>query len=119
MTKQNGLCALFLLGDYILVGVAASMRVYLYVCECVQSYLCAFGGRGTHGSAQHLLDDVWQQADGDEQDDAEPGGAAGQHLHEHVVHPLVVQEGPAGGDTAQRDGLTRLQGTRYSSLFFE
>lgn len=60
----------------------------------LRPYLCTFGGCGTHCPAEDLLDDIWQQADGNKQDDAEPGWTAGQHLHENVVHPLVVQEGP-------------------------
>ena len=69
-----------------------------------RSYLCAFDGCGTQGPAEDFLYDIWQQADRDEQDDAEPGRAAGQHLHEHVVHPLVVQEGPA----QQQEGHKRV-----------
>lgn len=60
----------------------------------LRTYLCAFGGCGTHCSAEDLLDDIWQQADRNKQDDAQPGWTTGQHLHENVVHPLVVQEGP-------------------------
>lgn len=60
----------------------------------LRPYLCTFGGCGTHCPAEDLLDDIWQQADRNKQDDAEPGRTAGQHLHENVVHPLVVQEGP-------------------------
>lgn len=58
------------------------------------AHLCTFSGCGADGPAEDLLDDIRQQADGDEQDDAEPGWTAGQHLHEDVVHPLVVEEGP-------------------------
>lgn len=58
------------------------------------AHLCTFSGRGADGPAEDLLDDVRQQADGDEQDDAEPSRTTGQHLHEDVVHPLVVEEGP-------------------------
>lgn len=65
-------------------------------------YLCAFGGCGTHGPAEDLLDDIWQQADCNEEDDAEPGRTAGQHLHEHVVHPLVVQERPEQRNKRQK-----------------
>lgn len=65
-------------------------------------YLCAFSGCGTHGPAEDLLDDIWQQADCNEEDDAEPGRTAGQHLHEHVVHPLVVQEGPEQRNKRQK-----------------
>lgn len=60
----------------------------------LRPYLCTFGGCGTHCPAEDLLDDIWQQADRNKQDDAEPGRTTGQHLHENVVHPLVVQEGP-------------------------
>lgn len=65
-------------------------------------YLCAFSGCGTHGPAEDLLDNIWQQADCNEEDDAEPGRTAGQHLHEHVVHPLVVQEGPEQQNKRQK-----------------
>lgn len=75
--------------------------------QSLGAHLCTLGGGGTHGPAQDLLDDIWQQADRDEQDDAEPGRAAGQHLHEHVVHPLVVQEGPEqGGGESSHTVLT-------------
>lgn len=71
------------------------------------SYLCAFGGCGTHGPAEDLLNDIWQQADCNEQDDAEPGRTTGQHLHEHVVHPLVVQEGPEQKQDTENDQIFR------------
>ena len=67
-------------------------------------HLDAFGGGGPQCSTEHLLDHVGQQADGDEQDDAEPGRPAGQHLHEHVVHPLVVQEGPGRRGGSDEEG---------------
>lgn len=53
-----------------------------------------FTGCGTDGSAEDLFDDIWQQADCNEEDDAEPCRPAGKHLHKDVVHPLIVQEGP-------------------------
>ena len=71
------------------------------------SYLCTFGGCGTHGPAEDLLNDIWQQADRNEQDDAEPGRTTGQHLHEHVVHPLVVQEGPEQKQDTENDVIFR------------
>lgn len=66
------------------------------------AHLCTFSSCGTHGPAEDLLDDIGQQADGDEQDDAEPGRAARQHLHEDVVHPLVVEEGPEAAGVERR-----------------
>lgn len=74
-------------------------------------HLCTFSGCGADGPAQDLLDDIRQQADGDEQDDAEPSRTAGQHLHEDVVHPLVVEEGPEeerGGEKKKRRKQTLL-----------
>lgn len=70
-------------------------RCIMCVCVCVCfAHLNAFCGGGPQGPADDLLDHVRQQTDDDEQDDAEPGRTAGQHLNKHVVHPLVVQEGP-------------------------
>lgn len=65
------------------------------LCPPPQGYLHSLGGTGPQLPAQHLLEDVRQQADGDQQDDGQPGRAAGQHLYEYVVHPLITEEGPA------------------------
>lgn len=80
----------------------------------MRSYLCTFGGCGTHCSAEDLLDDIWQQADRNKQDDAEPGWTAGQHLHEDVIHPLVVQEGPE--QKQERETTVNFSGMSYSTL---
>lgn len=58
-------------------------------------YLCSLGGAGPQLPAQHFLEDIRQEADGDEQDDGQPGGATGQHLYEYIVHPLITEERPA------------------------
>ena len=68
------------------------------------SDLGMLGGAGPQGPAEHLVEHVGQQAEGDEQDDAEPGRPAGQHLHEHVVHPLVVPEGPGRRGGSDEEG---------------
>lgn len=45
---------------------------------------------------QDLLQHVGDQAAHDDDDDGEPGRAAGQQLHKDEVHVLRVQEGPVG-----------------------
>lgn len=67
-------------------------QVYMYVCRCAHLY--TFGGGGPQRPPEDFLHHIWQEAGCDQQDDAEPGRTAGQHLHEHIVHPLVVEEGP-------------------------
>lgn len=64
-------------------------RVQLYV-----SYLCTLSSCGTHNPTEDLLNDIWQQADCNKQYDAEPGWTTREHLHEDIVHPLVVKEWP-------------------------
>lgn len=54
-------------------------------------FLC---GAGPQLPAQDFLENVGKEADSDEQDDDQPGRAAGQHLDEHKVHPLITEEGP-------------------------
>lgn len=52
-------------------------------------------------SVEHLLHHIREEASYDDDDDGEPGRAAGQKLHEYKVHVLRVEEGPGGrgGDT--------------------
>lgn len=69
----------------------------------LRDHLCTFSGCRTQCPAENLLDHIWQQADRNEKNDAEPGWTAGQHLHENVVHPLVVQERP--GQKQQRQDV--------------
>lgn len=50
---------------------------------------------GPQLSAQDLLEDIREEADGDEQGDAQPGRPTGQHVYKYVVHPLITEEWPA------------------------
>lgn len=59
------------------------------------SYLA---GAGAAGSAQHSQQDVGQQAEQDEQDDHQPGRHRAQYVGEDEKQPLVLQEGPGGGE---------------------
>lgn len=59
-------------------------------------------------SVKDLLDHIGKQAGDDDDDDGEPGRAAGQQLNEHKVHVLGVKEGPAGGEQHKGDVLTGL-----------
>lgn len=47
-------------------------------------------------SVEDLLDHIRKQTRYHDDDDGEPGRAAGQQLHEHKVHVLGVEEGPVG-----------------------
>lgn len=60
-------------------------------------YLDALSAGWPECSAEDFSEHIRQQTNDDKQPDAQPGRPAGQHLHKHVVHPLVVQEWPAGG----------------------
>lgn len=65
-------------------------------------YLSSFRRRGPQLPAQDLLEDVREEADRDEQYDAQPGRPAGQHVYEHIVHPLVTEEWPGCGQGRHR-----------------
>lgn len=67
---------------------------YVRVC----AHLYALSRRGPQRPADDLLQHIRQQTGCYQKDDAEPRRTAGQHLHEHVVHPLVVEEGPGGAE---------------------
>lgn len=60
------------------------------------THLYAFSSGGPQRPADDLLHHIWQQTGCNQQDYAQPGRTTGQHLHEHIVHPLVVEEGPGG-----------------------
>lgn len=64
------------------------------MCVRVCSHLDAFSSGGPQRPPDDLLHHIWQQTGCYQKDYTEPGRTAGQHLHEHVVHPLVVQERP-------------------------
>lgn len=52
------------------------------------------GAGGLEVPVEHLLDDVREKAGDDDDDDCEPGRAAGQQLDEDKVHVLGVEERP-------------------------
>lgn len=58
------------------------------------THLDAFSSGGPQCPPDDLLHHIWQQTGCYQKDYAEPGRTTGQHLHEHIVHPLVVEEGP-------------------------
>ena len=60
----------------------------------VCTHLYALRCGGPQRPPDDLFHHIWQEAGCDQKDYAEPGWTAGQHLHEHIVHPLVVEEGP-------------------------
>lgn len=53
--------------------------------------LCA---SGLDVPVKHFLDDVGEQAGGDDDDDGEPGRATGQQLDKDKIHVLRVEEWP-------------------------
>lgn len=57
-------------------------------------YLDSLCGAGPQLPTQDFLENVRKEADSDEEDDDQPGWAAGQHLDEHIVHPLIIEEWP-------------------------
>lgn len=57
-------------------------------------YLDSLCGAGPQLLAQDLLEHIRKETDSDEQDDGQPGRATGQHLYEHIVHPLITEEWP-------------------------
>ena len=69
-----------------------------------QSYLGLLGASGLQVAVEHLLDDVGEQAGDDDDDDGEPGRAAGEQLDEDKVHVLGVEEGPGGGGVRGQEG---------------
>ena len=78
-----------------------------YVCVCTHLY--AFSSGWPQRPTDDLLHHIWQQTGCDQKDYAQPGWTAGQHLHEHIVHPLVVEEGPGGEETAK----SQINSTHY------
>lgn len=61
---------------------------------CVCTHLYAFSSSGPQSSPDDLLHHIWQQTSCYQKDYAQPGWTTGQHLHEYIVHPLIIQEGP-------------------------
>lgn len=49
--------------------------------------------------AEHHKQDLWQEAEQDEQDDDQPGRHGAQHVGKHKVQTLLLQERPAGERT--------------------
>lgn len=47
-------------------------------------------------SVEDLLDHIGEEAGYDDENDGEPGRAAGQQLHEDEIHVLCVEERPEG-----------------------
>lgn len=86
-------------------------------CYCCWDYLCTLSGCGTQSPAENLFDDIRQQTYCNKEDDAEPGRPAGQHLHENVVHPLVVEEGPAQKEQSSVTSVddTKLTNSNYGT----
>ena len=93
----------------------------IYICVCVYVYVCIGVCEcvptrrecGPRGFPQHHQQNVRQQAEQDEQDDDQPGRHRAQHVGEHKVQPLLLQEGPAEErererDTHVRDNLERV-----------
>lgn len=85
------------------LATAKSLRQYNFTLEgnsdrstsiSSGSHLSTLCSCGAHSPAEDLFDDIRKQTDCDQQDDAKPGRPAGQHLHEDVIHPLVVEKGP-------------------------
>lgn len=70
-------------------------------------YLDSLCGAGPQLPAQDFFENVRKEADGDEQDDGQPGRAIGQHLYEHIVHSLIIEEWP--GVWRERRRTTRWQ----------
>lgn len=68
-------------------------------------YLDSLCGAGPQLPAQDFLENIRKEADGDEQDNGQPGRAIGQHLYEHIVHPLIIEEWP--GVLRERRKTTR------------
>lgn len=63
-------------------------------CFEFRALLDSLCGTGPQLLAQDLLEDIRKETDSDEQDDGQPGRATGQHLYEHIVHPLITEEWP-------------------------
>lgn len=70
-------------------------------------YLDSLCGAGPQLLAQDLLENIRKETDSDEQDDGQPGRATGQHLYEHIVHPLITEEWP--GALREEKKTTRWQ----------
>lgn len=47
------------------------------------------------GSAEHHDENLWQQAEQNEQEDDQPGGHGAQHVGKNKVQTLLPQERPA------------------------
>lgn len=61
------------------------------LCVFDEPYLSSVG---PSGFAEHHEQDLWQQAEQNEQDDDQPGRHRAQHVGEHKVQTLLLQEGP-------------------------
>lgn len=59
----------------------------------------------------HLLDDVGEKAGDEDDDDGEPGRAAGEQLDKDKVHVLGVEERPGGGGGQRSENHTVSQPT--------
>lgn len=82
-------------------------------------YLTLLGAGGPQVPVEDLLHHVGEEAGDHDDDDGEPGRAAGQQLHEHEVHVLGVEEGPGGRETdRQGHGGDRPQGRRGKITYF-
>ena len=80
------------------------------------SYLRLLGAGGLEVPVAHLLDDVREKSGHDDDDDGEPGRAAGQQLDEDKVHVLGVEERPGGWQRSQRITLLVSQHFFYAQL---
>lgn len=72
-----------------LLSISASICAHLY----------ALSSGGPQCPPYDLLHHIWQQTGCYQKDYTEPGWATGQHLHEHIVHSLVVEEWPVREET--------------------
>lgn len=54
-------------------------------------------------SVEDLLDHIGEEAGYDDENDGEPGRAAGQQLHEDEIHVLCVEERPDDASIEERE----------------
>lgn len=81
-------------------------------------YLTLLGPGGLQVPVEDLLQHVGGEARDDDDDDGEPGRAAGQQLHEDEVHVLGVEEGPGGTRCLQGNvGLLQSRACFWVEMF--
>lgn len=80
-------------------SVTQTERTCPYVCVLGFVFGLYLSGMWSTGSAEHHDENLWQQAEQNEQDDDQPGRHRAQHVGKNKVQALLPQERPASQRT--------------------